>query len=951
MATTIQQIELPKKARAVDTSGNNNHGQIYSGRGLEFDGITDYLSVPISTSVSPTANITVACWVHRNVSGNWATLWGKLTGHSKGVWLAIDSLGELRCQLEGVVAHASFAAGDNKMLDGVWYRVVMTYDSTVGGVLYINGQSVGTTSETGAITQPATNNYQIGTNNSGYIFNGMMSDFQLWDSTWTATDVTYDYLNPESLALNNSGTALTESNLKLWYPMQDGHRGQQSYILDGANTGAVVELVTNGSFTGITQAESTTGSEWTTSAGWSIGDGVILAEAGSATKLIQTNTLNGKFCKVTLTLSNYGGAGLVLVDFGTVSSSYITSNGTHTVYGTYDQNNFEIYKTSTFSGTIDNISVKQINDKHHATTVFYGDTLYDAAASTDGSVANWEVFGSNTKATDSGAVKGTYAGDTPSASGIFIRFRDATDLSSDLTIGRTYQFQYDIKVNTGSVTPRIARSGTGGTTYTGDEVTSTEFVTKTIDFVCDDVDDHYFYTADMSAGEIVYLDNFSLKEVGVASGWTDADQQLHIPQTALQSYNELAWFDGHNDLVSISDDNSLDVTSITISAWLNTAVVGLEKAAVAKSYATTFEFGINANAQPHVNCKINGVYNSHMHNTGTALAVNTWNHVAWTYDRSSNSSKTYLNGVLNETVTPNAGDGAGLGINADSLFIGGRSTSALQWNGSITEVGIWSSAITSDEVQAIFNDGKALDVYSDSGSYASSGDLVSYWRNNGLSTWTDLKGSNNGTPTNITETILIPQGVDSTRDAQGFIMNKQKSTSCLNLSEGSSEDYVLVKNNPTLQFASGGSVGFWMKPKGTPPTAGYCILNNGAGGSRNPRVTLQSNFKINLFWEIADGTNKDTNATSAVTEGEWTYVVCTWDGTTNKIYLNNALDKSEAESGTPDTDTADLYIGKDQTGSDGNFKGYLDGITFYSDVLSLEEVQRNYNATKGSHRN
>ena len=45
MATTIQNIELPKKARAVDTSGNNNHGQIYSGRGLEFDGVGDYLSV------------------------------------------------------------------------------------------------------------------------------------------------------------------------------------------------------------------------------------------------------------------------------------------------------------------------------------------------------------------------------------------------------------------------------------------------------------------------------------------------------------------------------------------------------------------------------------------------------------------------------------------------------------------------------------------------------------------------------------------------------------------------------------------------------------------------------------------------------------------------------------------------------------------------------------------
>ena len=44
MAATIQTIQKPTRARALDTSGNNNHGQIYSGRALEFDGVTDYLT-------------------------------------------------------------------------------------------------------------------------------------------------------------------------------------------------------------------------------------------------------------------------------------------------------------------------------------------------------------------------------------------------------------------------------------------------------------------------------------------------------------------------------------------------------------------------------------------------------------------------------------------------------------------------------------------------------------------------------------------------------------------------------------------------------------------------------------------------------------------------------------------------------------------------------------------
>ncbi len=74
MATTIQTIELPKKARALDTSGNNNHGQIYSGRGLEFDGVTDYLDTGyIASAQGITNDITVACWVRvdDNTTAKW----------------------------------------------------------------------------------------------------------------------------------------------------------------------------------------------------------------------------------------------------------------------------------------------------------------------------------------------------------------------------------------------------------------------------------------------------------------------------------------------------------------------------------------------------------------------------------------------------------------------------------------------------------------------------------------------------------------------------------------------------------------------------------------------------------------------------------------------------------------------------------------------------------------
>ena len=74
--------------------------------------------------------------------------------------------------------------------------------------------------------------------------------------------------NPELLALNRGGTLLTNSNLKIWYPMNDGHRGQQSYILDASNTGLCDDVIVNGDFSDASVTSTWTGSEEANLVGW-----------------------------------------------------------------------------------------------------------------------------------------------------------------------------------------------------------------------------------------------------------------------------------------------------------------------------------------------------------------------------------------------------------------------------------------------------------------------------------------------------------------------------------------------------------------------------------------------------------------------------------------------------------------------------------------------------------
>jgi ribosomal protein L19 len=103
------------------------------------------------------------------------------------------------------------------------------------------------------------------------------------------------------------------------------------------------------------------GQNWTLGTGWSIGEDKAVATSGSASKLQQSiSGLSGKTCKVSFTLSDYGGSGLALLDFGSTSGQSITANGTYTEIGTYDQNYFQIFKDTNFTGSITNISVKEV---------------------------------------------------------------------------------------------------------------------------------------------------------------------------------------------------------------------------------------------------------------------------------------------------------------------------------------------------------------------------------------------------------------------------------------------------------------------------------------------------------------------------------------------------------------------------------------------------------------
>ncbi len=819
MAATIQKILKPTKYRAVDTSGNNNHGQIYSGRALEFDGVSDYYNISEILGTS-----------YFNDGSEWTwTAWMYWTGITTTRIVGRDNTTHPNIGMKSASGSLYFEFRDanakyyrsssilNSVIQNTWTRWVVVSDG-VNIKFYLNGELFHTISDGDASTDSTAftttkmffngwgGPYESGGRNN--LLDGKMSDGQLWDAAWSASDVTYDYLNPESLALNNSGTSLTESNLKLWYSMQDGHRGQQSYIMDGANTGLSDNLVTNPTCDA-NLSSSSTGPEL----GWQhngSGDSImangkmtIKGSGGSSQIKIDGLLTVGLTYKITLDVTARAGAAKIEGSGGT-NAIQIDTSGSQTFYYTTDTANLRFNRVgSSCDIDIDNVYVYPVNDKHHATTVFFGDEMISAVNDRNSvfdEAGQWSAYNGTTvdvNSTVSGKMHITFEGD-----GTFQGAQLPVANFTTPVAGRIYRIEADLDYISGADTDikiKFCIAGTndatcivsavdgtpndGGITTTEERYFSEVIATNSTGellVVCKTAEND-----NASDPALITVDNVTVKEIGVASGWTDADQQLDIPQTALQSYNQLAMPHGKSTShVAYSDgDSDLKFTTEnhSFSFWIcpqsdNNAYV-FSKGAYQTSGYYVYWGGSTMKLQ----------YQTHQSSANqtnaldNALTAGKWYHAVVAISDSGTKSQWYINGEpenLNSSHTASTAD-------TRNFQIYNRGAGSNNPDFGLTELSVFNKTLTQSEAIELYNDGKALDART----HSASNNLLHYWRNNGLGTWTDIGNAGslfNGTPTNIEETLLLPAGVDASRCTQGFYMNRQKNTNSLNLPDESS---------------------------------------------------------------------------------------------------------------------------------------------------------------------
>ena len=162
--------------------------------------------------------------------------------------------------------------------------------------------------------------------------------------------------------------------------------------------------------------------------------------------------------------------------------------------------------------------------------------------------------------------------------------------------------------------------------------------------------------------------------------------------------------------------------------------------------------------------------------------------------------------------------------------------------------------------------------------------------------------------------------------------------------DGSSAN-INLGTSTTLQPTTGGTVSIWLKANSF-RNCSTAIANQDVLNDRNGYGLYFYSSGVANF-ELATGSTRQTVNSSALSSGQWYYLVGTWNSTTVSIYVNGALSASATKSLTP-TYSAPLRIGVDgdQSFTNNYFNGILDEARVSDIARSADWIAAEYNNQK-----
>tara|TARA_R100000700_G_scaffold23498_1_gene30357 strand:+ start:530 stop:3364 length:2835 start_codon:yes stop_codon:yes gene_type:complete len=397
-----------------------------------------------------------------------------------------------------------------------------------------------------------------------------------------------------------------------------------------------------------------------------------------------------------------------------------------------------------------------------------------------------------------------------------------------------------------------------------------------------------------------------------------------IPQLALRSSGSLVLFGGGSsgDYLQ-SSDTSLSTAAFSFSAWVCAFSSAGSYPSIISAHdgssndydnGITIDLGSSSQtAVEYINIEGVGVSGATDLWSGS-IAFGQWFHIVVT--STTSEYKLYINGSDTSCTTRSRSDTSANDLNI--VRIGARYYSssvqaASQFDGLITDVGLWNAALDADSVAAIHTAGRGADIRSDIGNYDQSSALQHLWRTDNPVTCSDLEGSDdmtvNGAPSMATAIEDLPGS-----SVFGGITTKTVGSSKANF------PFMQNVNSTQLQ-------GYLEHKCPTWGTGEYCVafwlrtthLSGGAthyfwdirGSTNSYGMRIYASGNNNILWKPKGAGSGEVAiypapSSGTVTDGAWHFVALQRLGATSQKWHWRRITDASFNTGTNSTGFGDM---------------------------------------------